>query len=65
MSRQKRNDDLDVRPSVIGNYRVLKKIGEGSFGIIYEGILYIKIVGLCISNNEAVAIKFVNLNFKF
>ncbi|EPZ34372.1 Protein kinase, ATP binding site domain-containing protein [Rozella allomycis CSF55] len=53
MSRR-RNDDSDQRtvtPSVVGvHYRVGRKIGEGSFGIIYEG--------LNLLNNQAVAIKF-------
>lgn len=37
----KGNDDYTVdRPSTYGeHYEVVKKIGEGSFGIIYEGIL--------------------------
>jgi casein kinase 1 len=44
MSRQRRADEATggdprvVTPSVVGvHYRVGRKIGEGSFGVIYEG----------------------------
>lgn len=38
MTQPRRSDDMEVRPNIVGlQYRVLKKIGEGSFGVIYEG----------------------------
>ena len=42
--------------NVVGvHYRVGKKIGEGSFGVIFEGTNLL--------NNQQVAIKFVSFNF--
>jgi len=42
--------------NVVGvHYRVGKKIGEGSFGVIFEGTNLL--------NNQQVAIKFVSLAF--
>lgn len=42
--------------NVVGvHYRVGKKIGEGSFGVIFEGTNLL--------NNQQVAIKFVSLGF--
>jgi len=42
--------------NVVGvHYRVGKKIGEGSFGVIFEGTNLL--------NNQQVAIKFVSLPF--
>lgn len=42
--------------NVVGvHYRVGKKIGEGSFGVIFEGTNLL--------NNNQVAIKFVRLNY--
>ena len=41
MSTVKKTEDIEAKPSIVGlNYRVLKKIGEGSFGVIYEGTVY-------------------------
>ena len=38
MSTVKKTEDIEAKPSIVGlNYKVLKKIGEGSFGVIYEG----------------------------
>lgn len=38
MSTLKKTEDIEAKPSIVGlNYKVLKKIGEGSFGVIYEG----------------------------
>ena len=43
--------------NVVGvHYRVGKKIGEGSFGVIFEGTNLL--------NNQQVAIKFVCLSFQ-
>ena len=43
--------------NVVGvHYRVGKKIGEGSFGVIFEGTNLL--------NNQQVAIKFVGLHFE-
>lgn len=43
--------------SVVGvHYRVGKKIGEGSFGVIFEGTNLL--------NSQIVAIKFVRLRFR-
>ena len=42
--------------NVVGvHYRVGKKIGEGSFGVIFEGTNLL--------NNQQVAIKFVRLSY--
>jgi serine/threonine protein kinase len=44
-------DKKSTSPNVVGvHYRVGRKIGEGSFGVIYEGINLL--------NNSPVAIKF-------
>lgn len=44
--------------NVVGvHYRVGKKIGEGSFGVIFEGTNLL--------NSQQVAIKFVSLFFSF
>lgn len=43
--------------NVVGvHYRVGKKIGEGSFGVIFEGTNLL--------NNQQVAIKFVSLHLR-
>lgn len=51
MTPSSRGLEPDARPSIVGlHFRVGKKIGEGSFGVIYEG--------LNVLDNKAVAIKF-------
>lgn len=41
-----------------GKYRLIRKIGSGAFGDVYQGILFLKL-GINIKTNEEVAIKLV------
>ncbi len=67
-SPAKGNDDYTLdRPSTYGeHYEVIKKIGEGSFGIIYEGshlfpTSSVMVIGRSdmAPSHEKIAIKFV------
>ena len=57
--------------SVVGvHYRVGRKIGEGSFGVIFEGVyrvwrahhVFIACTGTNLLNSQTVAIKFVSVH---
>lgn len=45
-----------------GKYRLIKKIGSGAFGIVYQGIYFlVNLIGINLKSNEEVAIKLVML----
>ena len=50
MEEIKNNNDI-IGKIFFGKFQASKKIGQGSFGQVYEGINY--------SNNEKIAMKFV------
>lgn len=74
-----KGEELEAKPSVVGlHYRLGRKIGEGSFGVIYEGMtisfsasntgstFVISALGIHMIDNRPIAIKFVpNMRFAF
>ena len=51
MDKLKNNEEEFMKENsiIFKKYKVKKKLGDGAFGVVYEGI--------CIENNELVAIK--------
>jgi len=49
--------------TVGGCFRTTQKLGSGSFGEVYAGILLVTLLGICMRTNVDVAIKFVNMKF--
>jgi hypothetical protein len=52
-------DDQIVKFMYFEKYKPEKKIGEGSFGRIYQGNVYSNISGINVEGNDKVAMKFV------